>query len=106
MIAPDEQLPSLAGFGGWVIRPGDADYDTARAVWNAMFDRHPAMILRCTTTADVVAAVGIARQRGLEVAVRRRRGSGAPGHHRERRQRCGIDNGRRIVGRLRRLGSD
>src|SRR5262245_61026573 len=64
-------LESLrAGFRGPLIQPADPDYDDARAIWNAMIDRRPALIARCTGTADVVAAVRFARQEGLPVAVR------------------------------------
>ena len=55
---------------GQVIRPGDSDYDQARRVWNAVHDRHPAMVIRCAGTADVIKAVGFARSQGLLVAVR------------------------------------
>jgi FAD/FMN-containing dehydrogenase len=55
---------------GQLIRPGDPDYDQARAVWNGAHDRHPALIIRCAGTADVVRAVEFARSEGLEVAVR------------------------------------
>lgn len=57
---------------GELIRPGDAEYDTARLVWNGMIDRYPALIARCTDTADVVASVNFARDHGLPLAVRRR----------------------------------
>src|SRR3954467_1086816 len=59
-----------AGFGGRTTRPGDGDYDTARAVWNGMIDRHPALIARCGSTADVVETVRFARAQGLPVAIR------------------------------------
>jgi FAD/FMN-containing dehydrogenase len=59
-----------AGFRGQQLRPGDAGYDEARSVWNGMIDRRPALIARCTGTADVVAAVAHARTEGLEIAVR------------------------------------
>jgi FAD/FMN-containing dehydrogenase len=55
---------------GRLVRPGDPDYDQARAVWNAAHDRHPALIIRCAGTADVVRAVEFARSEGLQVAVR------------------------------------
>lgn len=58
------------GFRGQVICAGDAGYDTARAVWNASIDRHPALIARCTGTADVVRAVTVARELDMLVAVR------------------------------------
>jgi FAD/FMN-containing dehydrogenase len=59
-----------AGFGGQLIQPADPDYDRARAVFNGMIDRRPALIARCTGPADVVAAVRFARAQELLVAVR------------------------------------
>ena len=55
---------------GPVIGPEDEGYDEARSIWNGAIDRRPAWIARCTGVADVVAAVGFARERGLLVAVR------------------------------------
>jgi FAD/FMN-containing dehydrogenase len=60
----------IDGFRGWLIRPDDADYDIARAVWNGAIDRRPRLIARCLGTADVVAAVRFARDHALEIAIR------------------------------------
>jgi FAD/FMN-containing dehydrogenase len=53
-----------------LLRDGDTGYDEARTVWNAMIDRRPAVIARCESTEDVVAAVRFARTNGLEIGVR------------------------------------
>jgi FAD/FMN-containing dehydrogenase len=58
------------GFRGEVIEPGSAEYDTTRAVFNGMFDRRPAAILRPAGTADVIRAIGLARLSGLPLAIR------------------------------------
>ena len=55
---------------GAVIVPGDPGYEAARRTWNHAIDLHPAMIVRCTGTADVVAAVRFAGSEGLPIAVR------------------------------------
>jgi FAD/FMN-containing dehydrogenase len=55
---------------GSVFAPGDAGYDEARAVWNAMIDRRPAVIVRAADTADVVSAVTVARTHRLPVSIR------------------------------------
>ena len=58
------------GLKGTVIVAGEPDYDSARQVWNAMIDKHPAAIVRCAGTSDVVHAVNFARDQGLPLAVR------------------------------------
>ena len=48
----------------------DAGYDSARRIWNAMIDKRPALIARCTGTADVINSVNFARENGLLISVR------------------------------------
>lgn len=57
-------------FKGQIILSGDVDYDRARVVWNALADRHPAIVARCKDTADVITALRFARERDLVIAVR------------------------------------
>ena len=59
-----------AALRGDLITPEDPGYDEARAVYNAMIDKHPAAIARCRDAADVVACVNFAREHGLEIAIR------------------------------------
>jgi len=54
---------------GVVLCPGEHGYDAARTIPNAMIDRRPAVIARCTGTADVIACVRFARDYDLVVAV-------------------------------------
>ncbi|SDL89839.1 FAD/FMN-containing dehydrogenase [Modicisalibacter muralis] len=64
-------LETLAnGFGGEIFMPGDSGFDDARAVWNAMIDRRPAIIARCRNTDDVIASVKLAGTRNLPIAIR------------------------------------
>ena len=55
---------------GRVVERGDSGYDDARALYNAMIEKHPAAIAYCVDAADVAAAIGFARERGLQLAVR------------------------------------
>jgi len=63
------------GFAGTVVLPGDGEYDEARQIWNAMIDKRPAVIARCSGTPDVVRALNFARDNGVRIAVR------GAGHH-------------------------
>jgi len=66
-----DALAALVGdFGGQLIGPDDDGYDDARAVYNSMIDRRPALIARCAGTADVISAVLYAREQDLPIAVR------------------------------------
>src|SRR5919201_945517 len=77
MTAIDSAMPTRAqldelrrSFTGEVITPEAAGYDDARRVWNAMFDRRPALVVRPTSVADVQTAVRFGRERDLEIAIR------------------------------------
>ena len=59
-----------AEFAGALTEPGDTGYDEARAVWNGDVDHRPALVARCTSPADVAAALAHAQRTGLEVGVR------------------------------------
>jgi FAD/FMN-containing dehydrogenase len=60
-----------AAVKGQIITPDDDGYSEASSVWNGVHDnRRPALIVRCTGAADVIAAVGFARSNGLTIAVR------------------------------------
>jgi FAD/FMN-containing dehydrogenase len=60
---------AMTGFTGTVLRPGEEGYDDARAVFNGLIDRRPALIARCTSAADVAAAVRFGRAEGLTISV-------------------------------------
>jgi FAD/FMN-containing dehydrogenase len=70
MAQPTVDTAALEGFGGELLRDGDPGYDEARRVFNAAIDRKPALVARCTGVADVIAAIGFAREHGLPVSVR------------------------------------
>jgi len=65
---------SVPGFrrlvAGNVILPGDSGYDEHRAIWNGMFDKNPALIVRCTSTEDISQSVQFARKNQLQIAVK------------------------------------
>lgn len=69
-VATAAEIGLPSGFSGAAIRPGDAEYDAARAVYNGMIDRHPTLIVRPRGAADVRDAVTFARERTLPLAVR------------------------------------
>jgi FAD/FMN-containing dehydrogenase len=55
---------------GHLIRPADPEYDDARKVYNAMIDRRPALIAKCSDVADVIACVNFARENRLTLSIR------------------------------------
>ncbi len=60
----------IPGFEGKLVAPGDSGYDEARAVYNAMIDRRPALVAYAASVADVQKAVDFAREQGALLAVR------------------------------------
>ena len=66
-----EARSALAGsFAGTITGPDDPGYDEARAIHNAMIDKRPGLIARCTSAADVAAVIGYARSQDVPIAVR------------------------------------
>jgi FAD/FMN-containing dehydrogenase len=55
---------------GEVIQPGEPDYAEVRKAYNAMIDKHPRMIVRCSDAADVISCVNFARENDVILAVR------------------------------------
>ena len=56
--------------GGQVILPQDSEYDEARAVWNGMIDRRPALKVCCENTNDVIKCVHFANENSLPISVK------------------------------------
>jgi FAD/FMN-containing dehydrogenase len=57
-------------FTGEIVLPGDPGYDSARAVWNGMIDRRPAIVMRPADAAGVATAIRFAREQELAIAVK------------------------------------
>jgi len=67
----NEALDALrGGLRGALCLPGDAGYDEARTIWNAMIDKRPAAVVRAAGASDVMQAVRLAAQHGLLLSVR------------------------------------
>jgi FAD/FMN-containing dehydrogenase len=58
------------GFRGTLLGPDTDGYDQARALYNGMIDKRPALIARCADVADVIRSVDHARRAGMRLAVR------------------------------------
>jgi hypothetical protein len=71
IVLPGSAIEALAaGLRGEVLLAGSPDYDRTRRVWNASFDKKPALIARCTGASDVQRAVLFAREHQVLTAVR------------------------------------
>jgi len=67
----NQKIEALAAtLQGKIVMPTDADYTETRKVYNAMIDKHPGMIVKCTDVADVVNAVNFGRENNLLIAIR------------------------------------
>ncbi len=69
-MAPMQIDQLRSSIRGSLVLPGDAEYDSARKVYNAMIDKRPALIVRCVDEADVIAAVKFGRDNAMLTAVR------------------------------------
>ncbi len=69
-LSAEALAPLREKLRGALCFPGDPGYEQARTLWNAMIDRHPGAVVRAHGAADVIAAVGFARDHGLSLAVR------------------------------------
>ncbi len=71
VVLDEEALQGLvAQTRGAVLCPGGEGYDDARAIWNGLIDRRPALIVQCSGAADVVDAVNFAREQGLLLSIK------------------------------------
>ncbi|WP_411766761.1 FAD-binding oxidoreductase [Winogradskyella sp. A3E31] len=68
---------SYQDLSGEIITPKDTNYDEARAIYNAMIDKKPALIVKCKNTQDIVNAVIYARDNHIEVSIKSGGHSGA-----------------------------
>jgi hypothetical protein len=59
-----------AALRGPLLLAGDAGYDEARSVWNAMIDRRPALVARCLGVSDIVTGVRFARESGIALSLK------------------------------------
>ena len=69
-VAPRVVTRFREQLAGELLTPGDREYDAARQIWNAMIDRRPALIARCTRHEDVQHAVAFAREHDLLLSIR------------------------------------
>jgi FAD/FMN-containing dehydrogenase len=67
----NEKIEKLKNIiAGRLVVSSDTDYDDVRAIWNAMIDRRPAVIVQCANAADVKHALTFAKENGLEISIR------------------------------------
>lgn len=67
----NQRIQELKGtVKGKIVVPADPSYDKTRQIWNAMIDRHPAVIVQCASADDVGPAIRFGRENGLEISIR------------------------------------
>jgi FAD/FMN-containing dehydrogenase len=69
-LAPEAVQELRSRIRGTLVQPGDPHYDEARRIQNGLIDRRPAVIVRCSGSADVVETVNFARDRGVLLSIR------------------------------------
>src|SRR5437762_4999720 len=65
-----EELRGALSDTATACSPGEAGYDEAVRIWNAVITRRPSVVVRCATDSDVAAALAFAQRQALEVSVR------------------------------------
>jgi FAD/FMN-containing dehydrogenase len=71
VVVSDSDMRAFeAGLKGSLFRPGSAQHEEARHLWNGLIDKRPGLIVRCRDVADVRACIDLARDRGVLLAVR------------------------------------
>ena len=69
-FAPIDFDAFAAALNGRLVRPGDDEYEEARLIQNRVFNRYPAAIVKAADASDVARTIGLARDTGLDLAVR------------------------------------
>src|SRR4051794_37090112 len=69
-LTPDAVAGFRASLNGTLVLPQDPDFDAAREVHNARFDRRPTIVVRAADASDVSRAVTFAAEHDLELAIR------------------------------------
>ncbi len=71
LMLPTSAVEALAAsLRGTLLRPDDAGYHEARAIWNGMIDRRPALIAQCLGVGDMVASVNFAHEHGVRLSIK------------------------------------